>query len=112
MKIIEGVIRVPKINKEDFKGTLAIVGKVDKKDLKINDDGNIEVTLRVKYSRTTIFIYETAPIMVKRLQKYNEDDVVQISGEFVAEWFPKKKTPTLPVINKVISAKKLGTLKS
>ena len=103
---------MPKINKEDLKGTLTVVGKVISNDGKINEDGNNEVALRIKYSRTTIFIFESTPAMVKRLQKYNIDDVVQISGHFIAEWFPGQKRSALPIITKVISAKKLGTLKS
>ena len=103
---------MPKINKADLNGTLTVVGKVIANDLKINEDNNNEVALRVKYSRTTIFVFESSPTMVKRLQKYKVDDVIQISGIFIAEWFPGQRRSALPIITKVISAKKLGLLKS
>jgi len=81
----EEKIDMPKINKADLNGTLTVVGKVIANDLKINEDNNNEVALRVKYSRTTIFVFESSPTMVKRLQKYKVDDVIQISGIFIAE---------------------------
>lgn len=103
---------MPKINKGDLNGTLTIVGSITANNVRINEDGNDEVAMRIKYSRTTIFVFESDPNFVRRLKKYKIDDVVQISGNFIAEWFPGQRKSTLPIITKVISARKLGLLKS
>ncbi|MCL8212962.1 hypothetical protein LD120_00419 [Mesoplasma sp. JKS002657] len=105
-------MHVQKINKEDLNGVLTVIGQVTSNDVKIDEDGNNEVALRLKYSRTTIFLFESTPLMVKRLQKYQKGDVIQISGHFINEWFPGQRKSSLPIITKVISAKKLGLLKT
>ena len=99
---------MPKITKKELGGNLTVIGKVLESSIRKNEDDMDELMLKVKYGRTTIFIFEKKPDFIEKMKKYKINDVVRVSGKFIAEWFPGQKKAALPIIKNVVRTRKLG----
>ena len=99
-----------KITKNELYANVTIVGRIASVELRtIHKNGYEfeELKILIKWSRSSLFVFERELNVIKKMQTLKVDDVISITGVFEHAWFPGAKS-VLPTIAKVLEFKKLG----
>lgn len=105
---------IKKINKDDLHSHITVIARIAKIEI-VNQSKNgydsemLRIVLR--WSTSSIFVYEKELVNIKKMKNLKINDVVEIYGIFEHVWYPGAKS-TIPVVAKILEFKKLGEIKN